>query len=77
MFLRSGIAGFVATSQKLSLHDRISDTGTFLDYQAFCKDIVKQPQFGNLQRDIEQKVGYDMSPLRVAELVMYAKGGKD
>lgn len=55
-------------------YDRISDTGTFLDYQAFCKDIVKQPQFGNLQRDIEQKVGYEMSPLRVAELVMYANG---
>jgi hypothetical protein len=58
-------------------YDRISDTGTFLDYQTFCKDIVKQPQFGNLQRDIEQKVGYEMSPLRVAELVMYANGDKD
>lgn len=56
--------------------NRIGNCNTYLDYLAFCDYLTKQQEFSSLKKSIEKKVGYSMTALRVAELVMYANGTK-
>ncbi len=58
-------------------HDnRIGDCNTYLDYLKFCDFLTKQKDFNALQKIIEKKIEYSMTPFRTAELVMYSKGAK-
>jgi hypothetical protein len=56
--------------------NRIGNSNTYLDYLKFCAYLIKQNDFNSLKKNIESKVGYSMTELRVAELVMYSNGAK-
>ena len=59
-------------------HDnRIGNCNTYFDYLKFCDYLTKQKGFNALQKSVEQKVGYAMTPYRTAELVMYSNGAKE
>lgn len=55
---------------------RIGDCKAFLDYLKFCDYLTKQAGFDELQKSIEAKIEYSMTPYRVVELVMYSSGAK-
>lgn len=63
-------------TNKEPYYNRIGNCNTYLDYLAFCDYLTKQQEFSSLKKSIEKKVGYSMTALRVAELVMYANGTK-
>ncbi len=56
--------------------NRIGNSNTYLEYLKFCAYLIKQNDFNSLKKNIESKVGYSMTELRVAELVMYSNGAK-
>ncbi|MBL7791299.1 MAG: hypothetical protein JNK77_03165 [Saprospiraceae bacterium] len=49
----------------------------YLDYLGFCQHITEQQGFDAISASINEKVGYDVTPFRAAELVMFENGGKD
>ena len=55
---------------------RIGNCNTYLDYLAFCDYLTRHKEFRSLQKSVEDQVGYSMTPLRIAELVMYTNGAK-
>lgn len=55
--------------------NRIGNCSYYIDYLRFCKYITKQPDFGGLHTSINEKVGYEVSPFRAVELVMFEGGG--
>lgn len=58
-------------------HDnRIGNCNAYLDYLDFCEYLTKQKEFKSLQERMEKQIGYSMTPLRIAELVMYSNGAK-
>lgn len=56
--------------------NRIGNCNTYLDYLEFCDYLIKQNEFYSIKRSVEKQVGYPMTTLRVAELVMYSNGAK-
>ena len=61
---------------KEAYYDRISDCKAYLDYLEFCDYLTTQKEFNSMKERVEKQVGYTMTPLRIAELVMYSNGGK-
>lgn len=55
---------------------RIGNCNTYLDYLSFCEYLTEQKEFNTLKRRVEERVGYSMTPFRVAELIMYSNGAK-
>jgi hypothetical protein len=56
--------------------DRKGICEAFLDYLKFC-DLLTQPnEYNQIHSFIEGQVGYPMTKLRTAELIMYSKGAK-
>lgn len=53
---------------------RIGNCTAYLDYLEFCEYLTQQTAFKQVQEIVENQVGYPMTPLRVAELVMYHHG---
>jgi hypothetical protein len=46
----------------------------FLDYVKFCNEVMKEDNFIQLKKYLEIKIGYEMSPMRIVEIVMYLNG---
>ena len=55
---------------------RISEPGSFLEYIDFCNSLIKLPDFADIKKHVETEIGYEMSSIRVVELIMYAFGYK-
>jgi hypothetical protein len=58
-------------------HNRIGDTSSFLQYVEWVRIITQHPNFNNAIRTVENRVGYKMTRVRVAELIMYSSGSKE
>jgi hypothetical protein len=56
--------------------DRISDPASYWEYVKWIRQLALHPQFNDAAKTVERCVGYKMSNIRVAELVMYSFGGK-
>jgi hypothetical protein len=52
----------------------ISNPDHFMDYIKFCNTVVEEDNFRDLKYYIEMQVGYEMSPVRIVEIVMYLNG---
>lgn len=52
----------------------ISNPMNFLDYINFCFNVIQEAKFPELKKYIEIQVGYEMSPMRIVEIVMYLNG---
>jgi hypothetical protein len=59
-------------------YNQIENCNNYLDYLTFCNELIERNQkcFPILKNQIEEKVGYEMTPLRVIDLIMYLNGGK-
>ncbi len=55
---------------------RIGDSKAYLAYLEFCAYLTTQKEFKSMQEIVEKQVGYSMTPLRIAELIMYSNGSK-
>jgi hypothetical protein len=42
----------------------------------FCQELINQEGFSLLKNQIEESVGYLMTPFRIADLIMYSNGGR-
>ena len=56
---------------------RKNNIQSYYKYLKFCKNLIKDSRFNSIKKLIENKVGYQMSPFRIAELVMYSKDVKN
>jgi hypothetical protein len=56
--------------------NRIGNGFTYLEYLTFCKYLTEQTEFYALKKNMEMKVGYDMTSFRIVELVMYSSGAR-
>ena len=52
----------------------ISNPVQFLDYIKFCDNVIQEIKFPELKNYMEMQVGYEMSPMRIVEIVMYLNG---
>ena len=55
---------------------RLERIETYWDYLNLCEDLVKHDKFSAVKIRVESQVGYQMTPFRIVELVMYLKGKK-
>jgi hypothetical protein len=53
---------------------RIGNIESFLDYLKFCEYLIRIEGYNQIHSSIEQKIGYSLSKLRSAELIMYSYG---
>lgn len=53
---------------------QIHDYEAYLGYLKFCESIISLPEFQPLHRSMVEKVGYEMTPLRSLELIMFKNG---
>jgi len=56
--------------------NRIGDCSVYLAYLDFCVYLITQKEFKSMHERVENHVGYSMTPLRIAELIMYSNGAK-
>ncbi len=59
-------------------YNQIENCNNYLDYLTFCNELIESNQndFSILKNQIEERVGYEMTPLRVIDLIMYLNGGR-
>lgn len=53
---------------------RLDSCSSYLDFLDFCHFITNDNDFTPIKSSIENKVGYTMTPIRTAELIMYHNG---
>ena len=54
----------------------LNSCSSYLDFIDFCHFIIQEDGFVLLKNSIESKVGYEMTAIRTAELIMYHNGAK-
>ncbi len=52
----------------------IQNPGNYLAFLDNCREIVADGRFGPVHASMNRKIGYEVSPYRALELVMYQKG---
>ena len=57
-------------------YNRIGEGKAYLAYLEFCVYLTTQKEFKSMHERVEKQVGYSMTPLRIAELIMYLNGAK-
>jgi hypothetical protein len=57
-------------------YNQIENCNNYLDYLTFCQELINQEGFSLLKNQIEESVGYLMTPFRIADLIMYSNGGR-
>jgi hypothetical protein len=50
----------------------VNDIETYVDYLRNCEELVEDERFADIQRSIEEKLAYAVSPFRAVELVLFA-----
>ena len=59
---------------KKAYDHRIGNCELYIKYLAFCNYIVTREEYGEVHNSICDKLGYQMTKLRTAELIMYSNG---
>ena len=44
----------------------------YLEYVKYCQLLINDSQFDNILSHVENQVGYNMTPMRIVELIMYS-----
>lgn len=57
--------------EKRPHHYRVNSVETYKQYVALLKDLATKPEFPTLLDSVQKKIGYNVSPLRALELVMF------
>lgn len=57
-------------------YNQIENCNNYLDYLTFCQELINHRDFSSLKKQIEESVGYSMTPFRIADLIMYLNGGR-
>lgn len=57
-------------------HYRVNNIDSYLDYMGNIHALVDNCNMIDLQTKIETQIGYKITPVRAAELVMFVNGGK-
>lgn len=57
-------------------YNQIENCNNYLDYLTFCQELINYRDFSSLKKQIEESVGYSMTPFRIADLIMYLNGGR-
>ena len=57
--------------EKRPHHYRVNSVVTYRQYVALLKDLTTKPEFPALHDSVQKKLGYNVSPLRAMELVMF------
>ncbi len=55
---------------------RVENADTYLEYLAYCDDIIQSLAFDRLHNVVEKKVGYKISKMRAIELIFFYNGAK-
>jgi len=55
-------------------YNQIENCKNYLDYLAFCEELIKIEGFSLLKIRIEEHIGYTMTSFRIADLIMYLNG---
>jgi len=58
-------------------HYRLNSGELYLEYKKLCDKLTQSPEYASIHKKIVKQVGYQMTPLRTIELIMYSNGGKD
>jgi len=56
---------------------RIGNSETYLSFLYFINDLTQLKQYDEIHKSICAKLGYQITKLRSAELIMYLNGGKE
>ena len=65
---------YLTKDMKKKVH--LNSCSSYLDFIDFCHYITQEDGFALLKTSIERKVGYAMTAIRTAELIMYHNGAK-
>lgn len=57
-------------------YNQIENCNNYLDYLTFCQELINHRDFSSLKKQIEESVGYSMTPFRIVDLIMYLNGGR-
>jgi hypothetical protein len=57
--------------EKKAYQNRISDITAYRKYQTILNQLQIDPRFNTFHRSMNNKIGYEVSPIRALELVMY------
>ena len=55
---------------------RVENINSYLYYLSFCDSIINNSRINELQKIVEQKVGYKLTPMRAIELIFFYNGAK-
>lgn len=61
-------------TQKEPYTYRLNEINSYLEYLKFCKWLTNKEKFPEIQKSLEKKVGYEMTPYRSVELIMFVNG---
>lgn len=56
---------------------RVNNSGKYLEYLSLVKDIIEQDGFDQIHDTVNKKIGYGVTPVRAAELIMFQNGKSD
>jgi hypothetical protein len=56
---------------------QMQDYKRFQKYQEACQSVVRQSAFAQVHESINKKHGYDVTPIRAAEMIMYTCGSEE
>ena len=62
---------FKYIEQRNAYYGDLRSIRNFLDYHYNLRQLIDQPRFSSINRSLDQKVGYILSPMRACEYVMY------
>ena len=65
---------YLTKDMKKKVH--LNSCSSYLDFIDFCHYITQEDGFALLKTSIERKIGYAMTAIRTAELIMYHNGAK-
>jgi hypothetical protein len=57
--------------EKRPHHYRVNNVETYIQYKSLLQSLTKKTEFPAFHASIQNKLGYDVSPLRALELVMF------
>lgn len=73
----SKVYSFVHGSKSRPHNYRVNSAEEYLTYLGRLRDLSKASRFGAFHASVQKKLGYDVSPLRSLELVMFLAAGAD
>ncbi len=57
-------------------YDQLNEPGNYLTFLDNCKGITSDERFKQIHTSMNRKIGYEVTPYRAVELVMFVNGSK-